>query len=127
MALFSLSGQSEPVRLPRLCAALRSSFARGYKASDLRADVLAGAVVGVVALPLSMALAIATGVPPQHGIYTAIVAGTVIALLGGSKVQVSGPTAAFARASGRPASFNILAACSRYLSRASTKRGSVLR
>jgi sulfate permease, SulP family len=95
VALFSLSGQSEPVQLPRLCAALRNSFARGYSASDLRADVLAGAVVGVVALPLSMALAIATGVPPQHGLYTAIVAGALIALLGGSKVQVSGPTAAF--------------------------------
>ena len=52
-------------------------------------------MVGVVALPLSMALAIASGVPPQHGLYTAIVAGAVIALLGGSRVQVSGPTAAF--------------------------------
>jgi len=52
-------------------------------------------VVGVVALPLSMALAIASGIPPQHGLYTAIVAGAVIAALGGSRVQVSGPTAAF--------------------------------
>jgi SulP family sulfate permease len=52
-------------------------------------------VVGVVALPLSMALAIASGVAPQHGLYTAIVAGAVIALLGGSRTQVSGPTAAF--------------------------------
>jgi SulP family sulfate permease len=57
--------------------------------------VLAGTVVGIVALPLSMALAIASGVPPQHGLYTAIVAGLVISLLGGSRVQVSGPTAAF--------------------------------
>ncbi len=56
---------------------------------------MAGAVVGVVALPLSMALAIASGVPPQYGLYTAIVAGALIALLGGSRVQVSGPTAAF--------------------------------
>jgi MFS superfamily sulfate permease-like transporter len=56
---------------------------------------MAGIVVGVVALPLSMALAIAAGVPPQHGLYTAIVAGLVIAPLGGSVVQVSGPTAAF--------------------------------
>ena len=56
---------------------------------------MAGAVVGVVALPLSMALAIASGVPPQHGLYTAIVAGGLIPLLGGSRVQVSGPTAAF--------------------------------
>jgi SulP family sulfate permease len=52
-------------------------------------------VVGIIALPLSMALAIAAGVPPQHGIYTAIVAGGVIALLGGSRTLVSGPTAAF--------------------------------
>lgn len=56
---------------------------------------MAGLVVGVVALPLSMALAVASGVPPQHGLYTALVAGGLIALLGGSRVQVSGPTAAF--------------------------------
>ncbi len=56
---------------------------------------MAGAVVGVVALPLSMALGIAVGVPPQHGLYTAIVAGIVVALLGGCKFQVTGPTAAF--------------------------------
>src|SRR6185436_12343280 len=67
----------------------------GYRIADLRADVLAGCVVGIVALPLSMALAIASGVPPQHGLYTAIVAGALIAALGGSRVQVSGPTAAF--------------------------------
>ncbi len=75
--------------------ALREAFRKGYTAADARHDVLAGITVGVIALPLSMALAIATGVPPQHGLYTAIVAGAVIALLGGSKVQVSGPTAAF--------------------------------
>ncbi len=56
---------------------------------------MAGAVVGIVALPLAMALAIASGVPPQHGLYTAIVGGGAIALLGGSRFQVSGPTAAF--------------------------------
>ncbi len=79
----------------KLGEALRRSLAKGYTRSDLRADVLAGLVVGIVALPLSMALAVASGVAPQHGLYTAIVAGFVIALLGGSKVQVSGPTAAF--------------------------------
>lgn len=79
----------------RPAAALRQALAEGYGAADLKADLMAGAVVGVVALPLSMALAIASGVPPQHGLYTAIVAGTLIALLGGSRVQVSGPTAAF--------------------------------
>ena len=82
-------------RFPRPAQALRECLAEGYRLADLRADLMAGLVVGVVALPLSMALAIASGVPPQHGLYTAIVAGAVIALLGGSRVQVSGPTAAF--------------------------------
>lgn len=75
--------------------ALLGVLREGYSRGDLRADVLAGLVVGVVALPLSMALAVASGVAPQHGLYTAIVAGAVIALLGGSRTQVSGPTAAF--------------------------------
>jgi len=75
--------------------ALRRTFAAGYGRRDLLRDALAGLVVGVVALPLSMALAIASGVPPQHGLYTAIVAGAVVALLGGSMTQVTGPTAAF--------------------------------
>ena len=75
--------------------ALRAVFREGYSKSDLRADLLAGTVVGVVALPLSMALAIAVGVPPQLGLYTAIVAGIVTPLLGGSRFQVTGPTAAF--------------------------------
>lgn len=66
---------------------LRAQFAR---------DIVAGIVVAVVALPLSIALAIASGVGPEQGLYTAIVAGFVIALLGGSPVQISGPTAAFA-------------------------------
>lgn len=79
----------------RPAAALRNSLREGYGWPKLRADLMAGLVVGIVALPLSMALAIATGVPPQHGLYTAIVAGVLIALLGGSRVQVSGPTAAF--------------------------------
>ena len=60
-----------------------------------RGDMWAGITVGIVALPLSMALAIATGVSPEHGLYTAIVAGIVIALCGGSAVNISGPTAAF--------------------------------
>ncbi len=75
--------------------ALRAVLREGYTRADLRADVLAGLVVGVVALPLAMALAIAVGVPPQHGLYTAIVAGLVVAALGGSRLQVTGPTAAF--------------------------------
>ncbi len=75
--------------------ALRAAWRAGYSFSDFRRDALAGIVVGIVALPLSMALSIAVGVPPQHGIYTAIVAGFVVALLGGSPNQITGPTAAF--------------------------------
>jgi sulfate permease, SulP family len=74
---------------------MRKALAQGYDRAALRADVLAGIVVGIVALPLSMALAIAVGVAPQHGLYTAIVAGIVVALTGGSKFQITGPTAAF--------------------------------
>jgi SulP family sulfate permease len=81
-------------RVP-IAAALRRVFAKGYGAGHLKDDLLAGTVVGIVALPLSMALAIAVGVPPQHGLYTAIFAGAIVALLGGCKFQVSGPTAAF--------------------------------
>jgi SulP family sulfate permease len=86
----------EPTSLPvRPAVALRTALKRGYNREDLRADLLAGIVVGIVALPLSMALAVASGVAPQHGLYTAIIAGAIVAALGGSNVQVSGPTAAF--------------------------------
>ncbi|MGZ3438915.1 MAG: C4-dicarboxylic acid transporter DauA [Polyangia bacterium] len=74
---------------------LRQKLKEGYSGADFRADLMAGLVVGVVALPLSMALAIASGVAPQHGLYTAIIAGVVCALLGGTRCQVTGPTAAF--------------------------------
>lgn len=76
-------------------SALRKSIKSRPTYQVILANVLAGLTVGVIALPLSMALAIASGVPPQHGLYTAIVAGIVIALAGGSKVNISGPTAAF--------------------------------
>ncbi|MBK8481233.1 MAG: C4-dicarboxylic acid transporter DauA [Proteobacteria bacterium] len=75
--------------------ALRAALREGYSAAHLKQDVLAGLVVGIVALPLAMALAIGVGVAPQHGLYTAIIAGFVVAALGGSRTQVSGPTAAF--------------------------------
>lgn len=74
---------------------LRQRLKEGYTARDFRADAMAGLVVGVVALPLSMALSVAVDLPPQHGLYTAIIAGVVCALLGGTRVQVTGPTAAF--------------------------------
>lgn len=74
---------------------LRTRLREGYGRKDLRADLMAGLVVGVVALPLSMALAIASEVPPQHGLYTAIIAGVACALLGGTRFQITGPTAAF--------------------------------
>src|SRR5512140_3365458 len=74
---------------------LRQRLKEGYTSKDFRADLLSALVVGVVALPLSMALAIACDVPPQHGLYTAIVAGIVCSLLGGTRFQVTGPTAAF--------------------------------
>ncbi|MFZ5467391.1 MAG: C4-dicarboxylic acid transporter DauA [Pseudomonadota bacterium] len=74
--------------------ALRESL-RGYGRGDLRADLLAGVTLGMLALPLAMALAIAIDVPPQHGLYTAIIAGALIALTGGSRFNISGPTAAF--------------------------------
>ena len=58
-------------------------------------NVLAGVIVGVVALPLAMAFAIASGVKPEQGLYTAIVAGVVVSLFGGSRVQIGGPAGAF--------------------------------
>ena len=83
------------LNLPAIATGLRAAWQEGYGLGDLRKDVMAGLTIGTVAVPLSMALAIATGVPPQHGLYTAIVAGALIALTGGSRFNVSGPTAAF--------------------------------
>jgi SulP family sulfate permease len=74
---------------------LGECLAEGYTRAKAHADLMAGLTVGIIGLPLSMALAIACGVPPQNGLYTAIVGGAVIALLGGSRLSVSGPTAAF--------------------------------
>jgi SulP family sulfate permease len=76
-------------------SAARTLLSQHAGGTGLRQNVLAGLTVGIIALPLSMALAIASGVPPQHGLYTAIIAGIVIALTGGSRVNISGPTAAF--------------------------------
>ena len=81
--------QLHPFR-PRLLDAVR-----GYSGTQLRADIAAGLTVGVVALPLAMAFAIASGVKPEQGIVTAIVAGFLISALGGSQVQIGGPAGAF--------------------------------
>ena len=69
---------------------------KGYTKEQLIKDILSGIIVAIIALPLSIALAIASGVGPVQGLYTAIVAGFVISALGGSSVQIAGPTAAFA-------------------------------
>lgn len=72
------------------------SIFKGYSTKQLVNDIVAGVIVAIIALPLSIALAIASGVAPEQGLYTAIIAGFVIAVLGGSRVNISGPTAAFA-------------------------------
>ncbi|WP_296220723.1 C4-dicarboxylic acid transporter DauA [Pseudomonas sp. UBA2684] len=81
--------------LPPLFAAWRQSLRAGYAWKSLRGDLSAGLTVGIIAIPLAMALAIAVGVAPQHGLYTVLVAAPLIALCGGSRFNVSGPTAAF--------------------------------
>ena len=88
---FAVRAGGGQLYVPKLFTVLRS----GYGISDLRRDLLAGLTVAIVALPLSMALAIASGTTPVRGLYTAIVAGLLISALGGSRVQIGGPTAAF--------------------------------
>jgi SulP family sulfate permease len=83
------------MRLPPLFAAWRQVLAAGYSLQALRGDLAAGLTVGIIAIPLAMALAIAVGVAPQHGLYTVLVAAPLIALCGGSRFNISGPTAAF--------------------------------
>ena len=72
------------------------SVMKTYSREQLGKDIVAGIIVAIIALPLSIALALASGVTPERGLYTAIVAGFIISFLGGSRVQISGPTAAFA-------------------------------
>ncbi|WP_410513344.1 sulfate permease [Paenibacillus sp. BR2-3] len=67
----------------------------GYSIASLRKDIISGTIVGVIAIPLGMAFAIASGVKPEYGIYTTIVAGILISLFGGSRFQIGGPTGAF--------------------------------
>ena len=75
---------------PRLFDTLKK-----YSAQDLTADLIAGLTVGIVALPLAMAFAIASGVKPEAGIFTAVIAGFIISAFGGTKVCIGGPTGAF--------------------------------
>ncbi|MBP3310215.1 MAG: STAS domain-containing protein [Ruminococcus sp.] len=72
------------------------SVMKNYSGEQLAKDVVAGIIVAIIALPLSIALALASGVNPEQGLYTAIVAGFIVSFLGGSRVQIAGPTAAFA-------------------------------
>ena len=76
---------------PKLITVLRE----GYDLADVRADAMAGLTVAIVALPLSMAIAIASGVTPDRGLYTAVIGGFLVSLLGGSRFQIGGPAGAF--------------------------------
>src|ERR1700692_3434413 len=76
---------------PKLITVLRE----GYGVADLRADLISGLTVAIVALPLSMAIAIASGVTPDRGLYTAVIGGFIVSLLGGSRFQIGGPAGAF--------------------------------
>jgi len=76
---------------PKLLTVLRE----GYGVADFRADVISGLTVAIVALPLSMAIAIASGVTPDRGLYTAVIGGFIVSLLGGSRFQIGGPAGAF--------------------------------
>src|SRR5690625_3986357 len=67
----------------------------GYSLQGFRNDLVSGFIVGIIAIPLGMAFAIASGVSPEYGIYTTIIAGVLISLFGGSKFQIGGPTGAF--------------------------------
>src|SRR5689334_20742091 len=77
-----------------IAVGLGATLRQGYRASDFRADLVAALVTTALALPLALAFGLALGVPPQHGLYTAVLAGIACSLLGGSRFQVTGPTAA---------------------------------
>ena len=70
-------------------------FHHNYSRQKFLNDIMAGIIVGIVALPLAIAFAIASGVKPEQGIYTAVVAGFLISIFSGSRVQIGGPTGAF--------------------------------
>ena len=82
---------SEEKLKPKLFSVMKT-----YTKAQFAADIVAGVIVAIIALPLSIALAVASGVEPQQGLYTSVVAGFIVSFLGGSRVQIAGPTAAFA-------------------------------
>src|SRR5689334_12228497 len=85
----------EPSTLELFTPKLVTILREGYGLADLKADAIAGLTVAIVALPLSMAIAIASGVTPERGLYTSIIGGFVVSLLGGSRFQIGGPAGAF--------------------------------
>src|SRR5215217_3858961 len=88
--------EAKPSKVPR--SSLRPKILtalKGYTKAAFLDDLMAGAIVGIVALPLAIAFAIASGVSPEKGLITAVVAGFTISLLSGSRVQIGGPTGAF--------------------------------
>ena len=109
----SPSGRSAPATTlelftPKLITVLRE----GYHLRDLRADVISGLTVAIVALPLSMAIAIASGATPERGLFTAIIGGFLICALSGSRFQIGGPAAAFIRHCGqRPSGASAESGC----------------
>ncbi|HEY7161347.1 MAG TPA: SulP family inorganic anion transporter, partial [Acidobacteriota bacterium] len=84
-----------PPRPARLSPKLITILKEGYSQKQFVSDAVAGVIVGIVALPLAIAFAIASGVKPEQGLYTAVIAGIAASLLGGSRAQITGPTGAF--------------------------------
>ena len=86
-----MAGPVSPQFTPKIFTVLSS----GYTRTDFKSDLIAGLTVAIVALPLAMALAIASGASPDKGLVTAVIAGFLISFFGGSRVQIGGPTGAF--------------------------------
>jgi SulP family sulfate permease len=91
MSSRSLNASFLSLFIPKLWTVLHENYGK----ADLRADVMAGLTVAIIALPLSMAIAIASGVTPDRGLYTSIVGGFIVSALGGSRFQIGGPAGAY--------------------------------
>lgn len=94
--LYYFMSQKTSVKPKESIMPMLFSIRKNYSTAQFGKDLIAGVIVAIIALPLSIALALASGVNPEQGLYTAIVAGFLVALFGGSQVQIAGPTAAFA-------------------------------